>query len=91
MGDPRYNSVNYQLLAQLISTVTGRSFAQAVRDDLLEPAGLERTWLQSAETPTAPSTVGVPTASADIVDEAGSVHAVALVRVIRRRCWLARR
>ena len=43
-GQPRYNSVNYQLLAELVAKVTNKSFAQAVRADLLDPAGLRRTW-----------------------------------------------
>jgi D-alanyl-D-alanine carboxypeptidase len=70
-GPPRYNSVNYQLLAELVAKVTNKSFAQAVREDLLDPAGLRRTWVQSGETPTAPMTVGGPAKYADIVDPAG--------------------
>lgn len=70
-GTPSYNSVNYAVLAQLIANVTGRSFAEAVRADLLDPAGLERTWTQPAETPTAPLTVGGTTPWADTVDPAG--------------------
>ncbi len=75
-GEPRYNSVNYQLLAELVAKITGQSFAQAIRADLLKPAGLERTWVQSAETPSGPLTVGVPATSAsasDLVDPAGPI------------------
>ena len=39
-GPPRYNNINYQLLAELVAKVTNKSFAQAVRADLLDPAGL---------------------------------------------------
>ena len=70
-GPPRYNDVNYQLLAELVAKVTNKSFAQAVREDLLDPAGLRRTWVQTGETPTAPLTVGGQAAYADIVDPAG--------------------
>ena len=70
-GEPRYNSTNYQLLAELVAKATGQLFAQAVRADLLDPAGLDRTWVQSAETPTGPLAVGVPASSADTVDPAG--------------------
>jgi D-alanyl-D-alanine carboxypeptidase len=70
-GQPRYNNVNYQLLAELVAKVTSKSFAQALRVDLLDPAGLQRTWVQTGETPTAPLTVGGQAAYADIVDPAG--------------------
>jgi D-alanyl-D-alanine carboxypeptidase len=70
-GEPRYNNLNYQLLAELVAKVTTTSFAQALRADLLDPAGLQRTWVQTGETPTAPLTVGGQAAYADIVDPAG--------------------
>jgi len=57
-GVPRYNSVNYGVLAEVIEKVTGMPFAAALRADLLGPAGLDRTWVQPGETPTAPLTVG---------------------------------
>ncbi len=70
-GEPRYNSINYQLLAELVAKVTGQTFAESVRADLLDPAGLQRTWVQSGETPIAPLTVGGTTPYADIIDPAG--------------------
>ena len=70
-GPPRYNNLNYQLLTELVAKVTNKSFAQALRADLLDPAGLQRTWVQTGETPTAPLTVGGQAAYADIVDPAG--------------------
>ena len=70
-GTPSYNGLNYPVLAQLIANVSGRTYAEAVRADLLTPAGLERTWVQPAETPTAPLTVGGQTEWADVVDPAG--------------------
>lgn len=70
-GPPRYNSLNYQLLAEVVAKVTKQSIAQAVRADLLDPAGLQRTWTQAAETPTAPLSVGADPAGATLVDAAG--------------------
>ncbi|MBK6872917.1 MAG: beta-lactamase family protein [Kineosporiaceae bacterium] len=70
-GTPYYNSLNYVLLGELIAKVTGQSYAQALRVDLLDPAGLHRTWVQTAETPTGPLTVGKNTPAADTVDPAG--------------------
>ena len=70
-GRALYNGLNYQLLAELVAKVTKQTFAQAVRADLLDPAGLGRTWVQTGETPTAPLTIGGQAAYADIVDPAG--------------------
>lgn len=69
-GTPYYNSLNYVLLGELIAKVTGQSYAQALRVDLLDPAR-HRTWVQTAETPTGPLTVGKNTPAADTVDPAG--------------------
>ena len=68
---PRYNSLNYQVLALVVEAVTGTSFAAAVRTDLIEPAGLDRMWVQPEEEPLAPLTVGAPTPWADITDPDG--------------------
>ncbi len=70
-GTPSYNSENYMLLAQLVANVSGKSFAAAVRADLIEPAGLDRVWVQPEEIPTAPLTVGGSTPNADVVDPDG--------------------
>ena len=67
----RVQQPNYQLLAALVAKVTGKSFAQALRADLLDPAGLQRTWVQTGESPTAPLTVGGSAPYADIVDPSG--------------------
>jgi len=72
-GVPRYNSVNYGVLAEVIEKVTGMPFAAALRADLLGPAGLDRTWVQPGETPTAPLTVGGATPHASIVDPTSAV------------------
>ena len=70
-GGPRYGGVNYQLLAELVANVTKQSFAKALRADLIDPAGLRRTWVQSGESPAAPLTVGGKASHADLVDPAG--------------------
>jgi len=70
-GTPEYNNVNYKLLGELIAKVTKQSLAQAIRADLLDPAGLHRTWVQTAETPTPPLSVGTNPPGAKLVDPAG--------------------
>jgi D-alanyl-D-alanine carboxypeptidase len=72
-GVPRYNSLNYGVLSMVVEKVTGMSFSEAVRADLLGPAGLDRTWVQPGETPTAPLTVGGQTAHQSIVDPTSAV------------------
>ena len=57
-GPPRYNPINYQLLSEVIAKITKQPVAQAVRADLLDPAGLPRTWTQAGEAPTVPLSVG---------------------------------
>lgn len=50
-GDPDYNNLNYWALGALVEEVTGQSLADAVRQDLLDPLGLERVWVQGEEHP----------------------------------------
>ena len=57
-GAPAYSDANYWLLGLLVEKVTGRSLAQALRADLLDPAGLDRMAVQDAERPTPP--LGAP-------------------------------
>lgn len=57
-GDPAYSDANYWLLGLLVEKVTGRSLAEALRTDLLDPAGLDRVAVQDAERPTPP--LGAP-------------------------------
>jgi D-alanyl-D-alanine carboxypeptidase len=57
-GNPAYSDANYWLLGLLVEKVTGRSLAQALRADLLDPAGLDRVAVQDAERPTPP--LGAP-------------------------------
>jgi len=57
-GGPAYSDANYWLLGLLVEKATGRSLAQALRADLLGPAGLDRVAVQDAERPTPP--LGAP-------------------------------
>lgn len=49
-GRAYYSDTNYQLLGRVIERVTGRTYAQALDEQVLQPLGLEHTWLQG-ETP----------------------------------------
>ena len=49
-----YSNTNYILLGKIIAKVTGRSFARAIREDLILPAGLDRVFVQADERPSAP-------------------------------------
>jgi D-alanyl-D-alanine carboxypeptidase len=70
-GPAKYNSINYVLLGGLVEKVTGRPLAQALRADLIEPAGLSRVWTQTGESPQPPLTVAVQESSRALVDPAG--------------------
>ena len=70
-GVPSYTNTNYVLLGELIAKVTGLPLAQALHRDLIAPAGLSRTWVQTAETPTAPLTVAKDVPLLTVVDRAG--------------------
>ena len=45
----RYSDTNYQLLGAVVARVTGQSFAEALQRRLLEPLGLQDTWVVTAE------------------------------------------
>jgi CubicO group peptidase (beta-lactamase class C family) len=59
VGDSRYNNLNYIVLGEVIEAVSGRSYASAVRRDLIVPARLDRVWVQDDERP-APPIAAVP-------------------------------
>jgi D-alanyl-D-alanine carboxypeptidase len=48
----RYSNTNYLLLGVVIEKATGKTVAEQVRTEFLEPLGLERTFLQTEEKPT---------------------------------------
>lgn len=70
-GEAGYNNANYVLLGAMIEKVTGVPLAQALRRDLMDPAGLKRAWVQADEAPQPPLTVAVDLPSTKIVDPAG--------------------
>jgi len=57
----------------LVEKVTGTSFDEAIRTDLLAPSGLDHTWAQPGEVPSGPLTVGGTTPHDDVVDPTSAV------------------
>jgi len=53
--------------------LTGTSFDEAIRTDLLAPSGLDHTWAQPGEVPSGPLTVGGTTPHDDVVDPTSAV------------------
>jgi D-alanyl-D-alanine carboxypeptidase len=47
----RYSDTGFQLLIRTVETVTGRSYGELLTDRILEPLGLEHTWLPSRSGP----------------------------------------
>lgn len=41
----RYSNINYQLLAQIVATVSGRPFGEYVRDMIFRPAGMRSSYV----------------------------------------------
>lgn len=44
-----YSNTNYLLLGEVVEIVAGEPLASVIRERLLEPVGLEHTWMQVAE------------------------------------------
>lgn len=53
-GGWRYSNSNYLLLGLIIQRATGRSVGEELRSRILDPLGLERTFLQPDEVPAGP-------------------------------------
>ena len=53
-GTTEYNNLNYVVLGMLVEQVTAKPLADAIREDLLGPAKLDRVWLQDRERPQPP-------------------------------------
>jgi D-alanyl-D-alanine carboxypeptidase len=70
-GEQKYKNLNYTALGALVEEVSGRSIAEVVRGELLDPAGLEQTWFQDAEEPQPPLTVAAERTRYEVVDEDG--------------------
>jgi D-alanyl-D-alanine carboxypeptidase len=49
----RYSDTGFQLLIRTVETVAGRSYGELLTDRILEPLGLEHTWLPSRSGPPA--------------------------------------
>ncbi len=71
VGDLYYNDLNSIALGRLVEQVTGTTLAEALRRDLLAPAGLARMWVQDAERPEPPLAVGTADSGSPPVDPDG--------------------
>ncbi len=71
MGLFDYNNLNYLVLGQMVEQVAGQPWAQALTRDLIEPAGLDRVWVQDAQQPQPPLTVAEEHPRLDVVDDDG--------------------
>ena len=71
LGATDYNNLNYLVLGQMIEQITGEPLAAALTRDLIEPAGLDRVWVQDAQQPEPPLTVSEEDPDLDTVDNDG--------------------
>jgi D-alanyl-D-alanine carboxypeptidase len=71
LGQFSYNNLNYLVVGQMIEQVTGEPLAASLTSDLIEPAGLERVWVQDAQQPEPPLTVSEEDPALDTVDDDG--------------------
>ena len=46
----RYSNTNYQLLAQLVATVSGKRFGDYVRERIFRPAGMRSSYVMGSRT-----------------------------------------
>jgi len=69
LGTLDYNNLDYLVLGQMVEQVTGEPLAVSLTRDLIEPAGLERVWVQDAQQPEPPLTVSEEDPDLDIVDD----------------------
>jgi D-alanyl-D-alanine carboxypeptidase len=70
----KYSNTDFVLLGLVIEKVTGKTVAEAIRADLLEPLGLTHTWYQVTETPSGPLAHGyIGKASAPYDRSAGTM------------------
>jgi len=56
----RYSDVGFQLLIRTVESATGRTYAQLLTERIIDPLGLEHTWLPGQTEPTA--TTSAPSA-----------------------------
>jgi D-alanyl-D-alanine carboxypeptidase len=70
-GEQDYNNLNFLALGALVEQVSGEPLGAVLRRDVLDPAGLERVWLQDVEQPLPPLMVPVEKVNVESVDEDG--------------------
>lgn len=72
-----YSNANYVLAAMVAERATGLSWAEAVRERVLVPAGLRKTWIEGDERWTAPTATGylVIADGRAPIDTTGQYHA----------------
>lgn len=70
-GTTDYNNLNYWVLGILVEQVTGDRLAAVLRRDLVDPAGLDRVWFQTAEQPTPPLAIAAEVPDEPPVDDDG--------------------
>jgi D-alanyl-D-alanine carboxypeptidase len=71
LGAFDYNNLNFLVAGRLVEQATGKPLATALTRDLIQPAGLERVWVQDAQQPEAPLTVSQQDPAQDTVDDDG--------------------
>jgi D-alanyl-D-alanine carboxypeptidase len=71
LGTFDYNNLNYLVLGQMVEQVTGEPLAVSLTRGLIQPAGLERVWVQDAQQPEPPLTVSEEDPGLDTVDNDG--------------------
>jgi D-alanyl-D-alanine carboxypeptidase len=71
LGTFDYNNLNYLVIGQMVEQVTGKPLAVSLTRDLIEPAGLERVWVQDAQQPEPPLSVSEEGPDLDTVDNDG--------------------
>lgn len=71
LGSFTYNNVNYWVLGQMLEQVTGEPLATSLTRDLIEPAQLERIWVQDAQQPRPPLALSEELPTLDTVDDDG--------------------
>ncbi len=71
LGYLDYNNLNCLVLGQMIEQLTGDPLDASLTRDLIQPAGLERVWVQDAQEPEPPLTVSEENPELDTVDDDG--------------------
>ncbi|MGB8021862.1 MAG: serine hydrolase domain-containing protein [Candidatus Nanopelagicales bacterium] len=70
-GAPEYSNLNFLVLGSVVEKVSGQPLALTLRRDLIDPAHLDRVWVQDRERPQAPLSVAVENPDLPTVDADG--------------------